>query len=81
MEAPDGEGARPRLFKVTIKWAATIDVQALVDFARYAALAMTSIFSKVTAVKFYDMFLPGHTCTAVISHGKGSILVYTFTIL
>lgn len=52
VEASDGESARPRQFAVTIKWAATIDVQALVDFARYAALAMTSIPSKITVVKY-----------------------------
>ena len=35
VEANDGESPRPRRFKITIKWAATVNIQALVDFVRY----------------------------------------------
>ena len=36
MEASDGESARQRAFRVSIKWAATVDIQALVEFVRYS---------------------------------------------
>lgn len=35
VEASDGESARPRRFRVTIKYAALVNIQALVDFVRY----------------------------------------------
>ena len=34
VEASDGESVRKRAFKVTIKYAVTLDIQALVDFVR-----------------------------------------------
>jgi len=36
VETSDGESARPRLFRVIIKWAANVKVQKLMDFVRYA---------------------------------------------
>ena len=41
IEANDGESARSRLFRVTIKWAADVDVRALIRYVE-CALPLTS---------------------------------------
>ena len=37
VEANDGESARSRLFRVTIKWAADVDVRALISYVECAS--------------------------------------------